>query len=128
MPTQLTQLPAGQRVRAWHAVLDPADVQGRGLKVDLLPTEVDDFGRSEAVPVSQKHYESVALTLTVLSGGLDQALHLGMGEVFSGSQLGIPWSAGNCSIYSCWRYQSELRFCHDPRLRSMRTVHKLFVL
>ena len=42
---QLAQLAAGQRVRAWGAVLDPPDVQGRGFEVDLLPAQIDHFGR-----------------------------------------------------------------------------------
>ena len=82
------QLAAGQRVGAWRAVLDSADVLGRGFEVDLLPAQVDDFGRPQAVPISQKHHERVAPTLAVLSGGLDQGLHFGRSEVFSCSQLG----------------------------------------
>jgi hypothetical protein len=49
-------------MRAWRAVLDSADVQGRGFEVDLLPAQVNDFGRSQAVAIAQKYDERVALT------------------------------------------------------------------
>ena len=45
MLAQLPHFPAGQRMCAGRAVLDPADVQGRGLEVDLLPAQIHHFGR-----------------------------------------------------------------------------------
>ena len=45
MPAKLAHLTATQRVRCWSAVLGPADVQGCGFEVHLLPTQVHHFGR-----------------------------------------------------------------------------------
>jgi hypothetical protein len=45
---------------------------------------------------------------------LDQLLHFAVGQVLPGPQIGVFRPArGNCSIYSDWRDQPELRFCHD---------------
>ena len=41
-------------MRGRRAVLGPADVQGCGFEVDLLPAQVHHFGRSEAMPVGHE--------------------------------------------------------------------------
>ena len=114
MPAQLAELPAGQWVRARGAVLDPADVQGRGFEVDLLPPKVHDLGRPQAMPIGQKHHQSVAVAVAVVADRLDQFLHFAAGQVLPGPQIGVFRPAqGNCSIYSDWRNQPQLRFGHD---------------
>ena len=56
MLAQGPQLAPRQGVSAWRAVLCPTDVQGRGFEIDLLPTQIHDFGRPEAMPVGQEHH------------------------------------------------------------------------
>jgi hypothetical protein len=51
---QLPQRPhfiADNRMRGRGALLDPADVQDSAGEIDLVPTQVDQFAGSEAVPV-----------------------------------------------------------------------------
>jgi hypothetical protein len=56
MLAQCSEFPACDGVCAGRAVLDAPDVQGSRFKVDLLPTKVNDLGRSEAMPIGQKHH------------------------------------------------------------------------
>ena len=41
---------AGQGMRAGRTILRPADVQGSLSEIDLIPTEVAQFGRTQTVP------------------------------------------------------------------------------
>jgi hypothetical protein len=50
MTAERPQFTAGQRMRRRRAIFDPADVEGAGFEVDLLPTQVDDLGRPKAMP------------------------------------------------------------------------------
>jgi len=45
-PPQGPQFFAEDRMRAGSALLEPADVQGGGSEIDLLPAQVGQFGRS----------------------------------------------------------------------------------
>ena len=76
-------------MRGRRAVLGPADVQGCGFEVDLLPAQVHHFGRSEAMPVGQKHHQRVALAVAVRLGRLDQLLDLVGSQVLAGAQLSV---------------------------------------
>ena len=50
-------------MRAWRAVLDPADVKGRGFEVDLLPAKVHDF--PQAVPVGHERHKGITVAVAV---------------------------------------------------------------
>jgi hypothetical protein len=89
VPAQLPQLATCQRTRCRGAILDSADVQGRAFKVDLFPTNVDHLGRSEPMPESEEGHESVARTVPIGLGRLDQLFDLGGAEVLPGPQGGI---------------------------------------
>ena len=41
------------------------------------------------MPVSQKHHESVALTVTVVAGRRDQLFHFTVGQMLPGPQIGV---------------------------------------
>ena len=120
----------GDGALAPSSVLGPADVQGCGFEVDLLPAQVYHFGRSKAMPEGQKHHERNAMAVAVLPGRLDQPLDLIGGEVLAGAQLYI-WCAPrrDCSIFSGWRDQSQVRFCHDksPRLLDHCSINRHFI-
>ena len=91
-------------------LLGPANRQRRVIEVDLVPTQVDKFRRSQAVPVGQQHHGGIAVAVSVGLGGLRQALDLGIGQILPGPQLSVrsaQWRR-NCSIYSSWRYQVEM--------------------
>jgi hypothetical protein len=66
------------------------------------------------MPVSQEHHQRVAVTVAIGLGRLDQPLDLVRSEVLAGPKLGIRWSVRrHCSIFSAWRDQAQVRFCHE---------------
>ena len=100
-------------MRGRRALLDPADVQGGRPEVHLIPTQVDQLGRSQAVPVGHEDHGRVAVAPAVALGNLDEPLDLGLGEVLAGAQLGVGGAlGGNCSFYGGWRDQPEVGFGH----------------
>jgi hypothetical protein len=117
------QFAAGQLMRARFPILDPADSQQRGFEVDLFPTQVDQLGRSQAMPVGQQHHERVTVTVAIGLGCLDQRLSLIVRQMLAGTDIGILGPARrNCSIFSGWRDQPESRLCHGLILGSIPTV------
>ena len=92
-------------MRRRRALLDPADVQGRGVEVDLIPAKVGEFGHTQAVAVGDEDHGGVAMTVAVLAGGLDQALDLGLRSDAPGSgtsALALRRGVVDCSIYGGW--------------------------
>jgi hypothetical protein len=63
MVTEFAQHPAGQRMSAWGAVLDPADVQGCGFEASAGPRHVCDLiaigGRSDGRDFASRPYSDV---------------------------------------------------------------------
>src|SRR4029077_21259875 len=101
MATQGAQLPAGQGMGARSAVLEPSDVQGGCFEIDLVPAQVNDFSWPQPVPKGQEHHESIAMTIAVSFGRLDQPLDLIDGQVLPCPKIsvfGSPWR--DCSIFS----------------------------
>jgi hypothetical protein len=101
-------------MRRWCAPLRPADRQRAGVEVHLVPAEIDQLGYPEAVAVRHQDHGRVPMAPSVIPGGLLKALHLGIGQVFAGPQLGIGKAERrNCSFFDGWRDQLEVGFCHD---------------
>jgi hypothetical protein len=114
---------------AGRALLDPTDVQGGRPEVDLIPAQVNQFGRPQAVPIGHQDHGGVAPAMAVVLGGGDQPLDLGLGEVFAGAQVGVrPSARWNCSFYDGWRDQLEMRFRHGFQSRALATVRKMALL
>jgi hypothetical protein len=78
---------------AGTALLDPADVHVGRVEVDLIPTKVNQLAGTEAMTEGDQNLGRVSVPPAVGLGCLDQALDLGLGEVF---YSGSPTSA---SIY-----------------------------
>ena len=55
-------------MRRRRAPLGPADVQGRGVEVDLIPAKVGEFGHAQAVAVGDEDHGGVAVTAVATSG------------------------------------------------------------
>ena len=112
------KLVAANGVGAGRPLLGPANCQRRVIEVDLVPTQVDKLRGPQAVPVGQQHHGGVAVAVSIGLGRLCQLRHLGVGQILPGPQFSVrpaQWR-GNCSIYSGWRYQVEMRLCHGfPR-------------
>ena len=94
MATELAHLTPAERMGGRGAVLGPPDVQGRGFEVDLLPAHVHHFGRSEAMPVGQKHHEGVTVAVAVGLGCLDKLLDLVGGQTASDDAAQFPYAFG----------------------------------
>jgi hypothetical protein len=67
--------------------LDSADVQGGRSEVDLSPTKVHQFGRSQAVSGGYKGHRGVAVATAVAFGRRHEPLHLGLGQVVAGPRV-----------------------------------------
>ena len=89
--------------------LDPADVQGGRVELDLIPAQVHQLGRPQAMPVGHQDHGGVAVAIAVVFGGLHQPLDLGLGQVFAGAQVGVGGPLGpDCSVYGGWGDQPEV--------------------
>jgi hypothetical protein len=71
-------------MRCRRAILDPANVQDRLIKVGLLPTKIDKFGRAEPVPESDQDHCCVMVALPIVLDRLDEALDLCRRQVLAG--------------------------------------------
>jgi hypothetical protein len=91
------------------ALLDPADVQGGRGEVDLVPAQVGQFARPQAVPIGHQDHGGVPVSPSVCLGGPEQALDLGLGQVLAGAQVGVGGTLRpNCSIYGAWSHQPRM--------------------
>jgi hypothetical protein len=52
-------------------------VERRAVEVDLVPAQIADLGRPEAMPEGDQDHGGVAVTVPVALGGLDQTFDLG---------------------------------------------------
>jgi hypothetical protein len=86
------------RVCARRAVLDPADVQHGAGEVDLVPAQVADLGRPEAMPEGEQDHGGVAVTVAVALGRLDQRRDFIERQMLPCAQVGVLGSLRrNCS-------------------------------
>jgi hypothetical protein len=64
------------------------------------------------MPIGDQDHGGVAVAMAVAVGGDNQAVDLGVGEVFAGAELGIASAkrgvAPYCPIIGGWRYQREV--------------------
>jgi hypothetical protein len=83
---------------AGGALLKPADVEGARSEVDLVPTQVGQFGCAEAVPVGHQDHGRIPVTVAIFLGGIHELFNFGFSQIFAGTQGGVgepPWC--NCS-------------------------------
>ena len=128
------QLDAGQGMRRRRALLHAADMQARAGEVDLVPSQVHQLGRPQAVAEGDEDGGGVAVAMAVAASRLHQPLDLRLGQVFAGPQFGIRApERRDCPIYGSWRDDLEAWFCHEKcpfavtsvgTLRLLRTVSK----
>ena len=96
-----------------RARLDPADVQGRLVEVDLRPAQVDQLADPQTVAIGDKDHGRVAVTMAVVLGRPDQALDLGLGEMLAGPIGSVRLPAGcDCSLFDGWSHEFEVLFRH----------------
>jgi hypothetical protein len=94
--------------------LAPADGHGCGIEINLIPAQIDQLRRSEAMPICHQDHAGVPVAVAIVPGRLHQLLDLGLSQVFAAAQLGIGLaSRGNCSFYGVRGDQLQMRFRHD---------------
>src|SRR3974390_966192 len=108
---------------AGGALFDPADVQDGRFELNLIPTQVNELGSPQPVPVGQQNHHTVPVTPSVSLGRGYQPLDLGLCEVLAGPHGAVGWSfRPDCSIYSRWRDKFEVRVDHAFGAFPMLTV------
>jgi hypothetical protein len=84
---------------AWAALLNPTDVQRGRPDVDLIPSQVHQFGNPQAVPVGYQNHRGVPVAVAIPRRGVDEPLDLCLGQVFPRPQVAIPAPFGrDCSF------------------------------
>src|SRR5277367_2000394 len=48
-PSESPQLIPPDGMRGWRSLLDPADCQGPGVEIDLIPSKINQFGGPQAM-------------------------------------------------------------------------------
>src|SRR5262245_11631146 len=75
-------LVTADRMHAGNAVLDAVNVQAALGQLDLLPLQVADLRRPQAMAVGDQHHGRVAMPVTAtLAGAVQQSLDLALGDV-----------------------------------------------
>jgi hypothetical protein len=102
---QGAQLGSADRMGRGGTVLSSSDVQQALAKIDLVPTQGDEFADSQPVPIGQENQRRVPVTVTTAAAsGIHEGVHFLLGQVFAGALLSVPsalWR--NFPIYSVWR-------------------------
>jgi hypothetical protein len=61
---------------SWSTVLDTADMDSRGVEVDLQPAKVNKLTDSQGMPECHEDQEPIADRVAAVAGGGDQAVDL----------------------------------------------------
>ena len=72
-------------------------------EVDLVPTQINQLGSSQAVAIRDEDHSRITVTPPVLLGRIDELVDLGLGQVLAGPQLAVrePFGGplgGDCSF------------------------------
>ena len=108
------------------AFLYPADGEGAGDEVDLVPAKVDQFAGPEAVTVGHQDHGRVAMAPAVALGGFLKASDLSVRQVLSSPDLSVGRTARrrNCSFFGGWSNQLEVGFCHSNQAPAKRSANR----
>jgi len=102
--SQCPHLVTADWVDAGDSVLDPVNVQAALGQLDLLPLQVADLRRPQAMAVGDQHHGRVAMPVAaMLSGAVHQPLDLALGEV----------APLDCQVYDAWGAFLGCRFHAD---------------
>jgi hypothetical protein len=87
-------------VNAGRAVLGAADVDGRGIEIDLLPANVDQLTDPQCMPEGHKDEQPIADRVAAVAGGGQQAVDLALGQVLALSVIGVLGATtANCRLF-----------------------------
>src|SRR6476620_4860282 len=95
---------------ARSAVLGAADMDGRGIEINLLPAKVDEFADPQCMSVGHQDQQPIADRIAAVAGSGQQAVDLAFGQVFALPVIGIfaPTTA-NCRLFRLWGAQTDSR-------------------
>ena len=90
---------------AGRSVLGPVDVHSALVELDLVPLQVAQLGRSQAVTVGDQDHRCIAMSVpAALTSAVHQCLDLALNEIFP-----------NCTVYSVWCVSIGYLIFHDKR-------------
>src|SRR6516162_7022614 len=102
---QRAAFPRRYRMYAGIPALGPVDMQAPGAQVDVVPAQCHQLRGPETMAVSDQDRRGVPVPRAVLLGGLDEALDLPVGEIFTAA-------LANCYIYCGWSRLAKPRVFH----------------
>ena len=109
------------RLHAGDSVLDPVNVQPALGQLDLLPLQVADFRRPQAVAVGDQDHGRVAMPIAA-ARAVHQPLDLGLGEIASlDCQVYDAW----CAFFGCRFHADKLCLRIADCLAYTRLLHSL---
>jgi hypothetical protein len=73
---QQSQLVSLQAMNARRAILGAADIDSRGIEVDLLPADIDQLTHPQGVPECHQDQQPIADWVAAVAGGGNQAIDL----------------------------------------------------
>ena len=78
-----------EAVDARRAVLGAADVDGRGIKVNLLPANVDQLTDPQRMPEGQEDQQPVARRVAAVAGSVHQRGNLALCQILALPVIGV---------------------------------------
>jgi hypothetical protein len=85
---QQPQLVTLQAMDARRPVLGPANVDGRGIEVNLLPAKINQLTDAQRMPEGHEDQHSVTDRIAAVAGGVDQLGNLGLGQILARRRRG----------------------------------------
>ena len=70
-------------MNARRAILGAADIDCRGIEMDLLPANVDQFANSQRMPESHQDQQPIANRVAAVARGRNQLVDLGFRQVLA---------------------------------------------
>jgi hypothetical protein len=100
------------------ASFDAGDVQLSAIEIHAVPAQPRQLDRPQGMAESNVDHRLIAKRMAVVACRLDQALDLGLGQVFPASDIGIrplAWGTArlDCAEFSDRRDEFETRFPHE---------------
>src|SRR5262249_36576461 len=104
-----------------NAALDPVNVQAALGQFDLLPLQVADLRRPQAVAIGDQDHGRVAMSMAaVLARAVHQPLDLALGEIASlDCQVYDAW----CGFFGCRFHADKLCLCVSYCTRYTHLLH-----
>jgi hypothetical protein len=83
-----------------RAVLGAADIDSRGIEMDLLPADIDQLAHSQGMPESHEDQQPIVNGVATLAGTGRQLVDLWFGQVFALPVFGVLCpTTTNCRLF-----------------------------